>query len=213
MTITPTFWQAVGNLIRDSQSPYPSPGLQPARSEPRRADSPPRRDRPGLVVQADVGVPHRHADVAVASQLTGFDEGCTVSQQFGDVSVPSHCVEVGGSLFGMIGDASPLEVLLDHQPRSPFGQPGEERLIRWNALQPTRQHSDEMRMQRENVFPAVLGAFCFDGQRGRIGFQIEAQGRQAGDFGLSKSRKVAQQVDPGPGLPVVALDFDFAGSS
>ena len=35
MTITPTFWQAVGNLIRDSQSPYPSPGLQPARSEPR----------------------------------------------------------------------------------------------------------------------------------------------------------------------------------
>ena len=35
MTIMPTFWQAVGNLIRDPQSPYPSPGLQPARSEPR----------------------------------------------------------------------------------------------------------------------------------------------------------------------------------
>jgi len=36
-------------------------------------------DRPGLIVQADVGVPHRHADVTVASQLTGFGEGCTVS--------------------------------------------------------------------------------------------------------------------------------------
>ena len=34
-TITPPFWQAVGNLIRDPQSPHPSPGLQPARSEPR----------------------------------------------------------------------------------------------------------------------------------------------------------------------------------
>ncbi len=30
----PPFWQAVGNLIRDPQSPHPSPGLQPARSEP-----------------------------------------------------------------------------------------------------------------------------------------------------------------------------------
>ena len=29
------FWQAVGNLIRDPQSPYPSLGLQPAKSEPR----------------------------------------------------------------------------------------------------------------------------------------------------------------------------------
>ncbi len=29
------FWQAAGNLIRDSQSPFPGPGLQPARSEPR----------------------------------------------------------------------------------------------------------------------------------------------------------------------------------
>ena len=93
MTITPTFWQAVGNLIRDSQSPYPSPGLQPARSEPRRADSPPRRDRPGLVVQADVGVPHRHADVAVASQLMGLDEECPFSVQLGNL-----CASFCGSL-------------------------------------------------------------------------------------------------------------------
>ena len=35
MTIMPTFWQAVGNLIRDPQSPYPSPGLQPAPAAPR----------------------------------------------------------------------------------------------------------------------------------------------------------------------------------
>ena len=54
-----------------------------------------RRDRPGLVVQADVGVPHRHADITVASQFTGFNKGCTVTQQLGDVSVPSHRVEVG----------------------------------------------------------------------------------------------------------------------
>ena len=63
-----------------------------------------RCNGPCLIVQADVGVPHRHADVAVASQLTGFDEGCTVSQQFGDVSMTSHCVEVGGSLFGLVRD-------------------------------------------------------------------------------------------------------------
>ena len=31
----PPFWQAVGNLIRDPQSPHPSPGVQPARSKPR----------------------------------------------------------------------------------------------------------------------------------------------------------------------------------
>ena len=75
-----------------------------------------RCDRPGLIVQADVGVPHRHADVAVASQLTGLDERCTVTQQLGDVSVPTHRVEVGSSLFGPVRDANPLEVLLDHQP-------------------------------------------------------------------------------------------------
>jgi hypothetical protein len=44
---------------------------------------------PGLIIQTDVGVPHRHADVAVASQFTGLDKGCTVSETFGDVSVPS----------------------------------------------------------------------------------------------------------------------------
>ena len=31
----PPFWQAVGNLIRDPQSPHPSPGVQPTGSEPR----------------------------------------------------------------------------------------------------------------------------------------------------------------------------------
>jgi len=44
---------------------------------------------PGLIIQPDVGVPHRHADVAVASQFTGLDKGYTVSEQFGEVSVPS----------------------------------------------------------------------------------------------------------------------------
>ncbi len=38
-----------------------------------------RCDRLGLVVQADVGVSHCQADVTVAGQFTGFDEGCTVS--------------------------------------------------------------------------------------------------------------------------------------
>jgi len=42
-----------------------------------------------------VGVLHRHADVAMAGQLTGFDKGCTVTQQLGDVGVPPHRVEVG----------------------------------------------------------------------------------------------------------------------
>ena len=71
-----------------------------------------------LIAQPDVGVPHRHADVAVARQLTGLDERCTVTQQLGDVSVPTHRVEVGSSLFGPVRDANPLEVLLDHQPGS-----------------------------------------------------------------------------------------------
>ena len=48
-----------------------------------------RCDRPGLIVDADVGVLHRHADVAMAGQLTGFDKGCTVTQQLGDVGPKS----------------------------------------------------------------------------------------------------------------------------
>ncbi|MFP6672292.1 MAG: hypothetical protein VB857_12830, partial [Pirellulaceae bacterium] len=52
------------------------------------------RNGPGLVVQADVGVPHRHADVTVPSQLTSLDQRSTVTQQLGDVGVPSHRVEV-----------------------------------------------------------------------------------------------------------------------
>jgi len=146
-------------------------------------------------------------DVTVPGQLTGLDQGSTVTQQLGDVGVPSHRVEVGSSLFGFIRDASPLEVLLDHQPGPPLGQPGEERLIRWDVLQPPREHSDEIRVQREDILPAVLGVLCFDGQRGRIAFKIETRGRQAADFGSSETR----QVDPAPGLPVVALDFSFAG--
>ena len=64
-----------------------------------------RCDRPGLIVDADVGVPHRHVDVTVASQLAGFGERCTVTQQLGDVTVPPHRVEVGSSLFGPVRDA------------------------------------------------------------------------------------------------------------
>ena len=33
-----------------------------------------RCGRLGLIVQTDVGVPHRHADVAMAVQLTGCDQ-------------------------------------------------------------------------------------------------------------------------------------------
>ena len=64
-----------------------------------------RCNGPGLIAQPDVGVPHRHADVAVARQLTGLDERCTVTQQLGDVTVPPHRVEVGSSLFGPVRDA------------------------------------------------------------------------------------------------------------
>ena len=64
-----------------------------------------RCNGPDLIAQPDVDVPHRHADVAVARQLTGLDESCTVTQQLGDVSVPPHRVEVGSSLFGPVRDA------------------------------------------------------------------------------------------------------------
>ena len=44
--------------------------------------------------------------------------------------------------------------------------------------------------QGMDILPAVLGVLCFDGQRGRIAFKIEARGRQAGDFGPSESSQV-----------------------
>ena len=65
-----------------------------------------RCDRPGLIVDADVGVLHRHADVAMAGQLTGFDKGCTVTQQLGD-----ECFHVLIKL---------TQLLADHQLREFF---------------------------------------------------------------------------------------------
>ena len=43
-----------------------------------------RCNSPGLIAQPDVGVPHRHVDVTVASQLTGLEEniGCEISPVF-----------------------------------------------------------------------------------------------------------------------------------
>ena len=65
-----------------------------------------RCDRPGLIVDADVGVLHRHADVAMAGQLTGCDKGCTVTQQLGD-----ECFHVLIKL---------TQLLADHQLREFF---------------------------------------------------------------------------------------------
>jgi len=70
---------------------------------------------PGLIVQADVDVPHRHADVVVAGQFTGCDEEVTAAQQLGDLSLPPCHVYTGSCCFGLVGDASPPEALFEHQ--------------------------------------------------------------------------------------------------
>ena len=108
------------------------------------------RDRPGLVVQADVGVPHRHPDIAVASQFTGLDKGCTVSEQFGDVSVPSHRVEVGETVvFVTVRNADSFQIFPDHPRRPPFGQLWEKALARPHSFKLLSQHYDQVRMERQ----------------------------------------------------------------
>ena len=66
---------------------------------------------PGLIVQADVDVPHRHADVVVAGQFTGCDEEVTAAQQLGDLSLPPCHVYTGSCCFGLVGDARPRPCL------------------------------------------------------------------------------------------------------
>lgn len=48
----------------------------------------------GLIVDADVGVPHRHLDVGMSGQLACFRETGSVSEQFRDVSVASGRMKV-----------------------------------------------------------------------------------------------------------------------
>ena len=74
-----------------------------------------------------------------------------VSQQLGDASVPPGHMKVGSPPFGLIRDANPFELLLGHQPGSPLGQPGEERLIRWDVVKPSRERSHEILVTQKDI--------------------------------------------------------------
>ena len=46
-----------------------------------------------------------HLDVGVPGQLLGLRQGGALSQQFGDVSVPSRGMKIGKAVCGLVGDA------------------------------------------------------------------------------------------------------------
>lgn len=56
-----------------------------------------------LVIDADVGVLHRHPYVRVSGELPCLGEAGTVSKQFGDVTVTTGSVEVGNPLTASTG--------------------------------------------------------------------------------------------------------------
>ena len=66
----------------------------------------------------------------MASQLTGFDEGCTVSQQLGDVGVPSLRVEVCHSVHRNV--------------------PGHQLLVR-AGLRESQQHGEQQEAAKRSI--------------------------------------------------------------
>jgi hypothetical protein len=54
-----------------------------------------RTERLGLILDADVGVTHRHVDVGVPGQFPGLGHGRPITQKLRDVGVPPGRVEVG----------------------------------------------------------------------------------------------------------------------
>ena len=92
-------------------------------------------NRPVLVVNADVGVLHRHLHVGVSSKFFGLNKGRTVLEQLGDVRVSPRGVKICNAFFRFVRKPNPPELLLEPfartRRRSYLAEPG--------ALPTTRQ--------------------------------------------------------------------------
>ena len=67
-----------------------------------------------LILDSDMGVPHRHLHVGMPRQFLGLRQGRTGSQQLGDVGMPASRMEICETFGCSIGNAGPLQIGADH---------------------------------------------------------------------------------------------------
>ncbi|MCX7396605.1 MAG: hypothetical protein NT138_02880 [Planctomycetales bacterium] len=104
------------------------------------------RNRLRLVMNADVGIPHSHVDVGMPCQFFGFWQCGTIPQQSGDETVPPGGMKVGDTFWRDIRNPGYFQILLDHQPRSAFGQFWKQKRIWRDFFEPVSQHGHQLRM-------------------------------------------------------------------
>ncbi|MBC7815991.1 MAG: hypothetical protein IAG10_03730 [Planctomycetaceae bacterium] len=73
----------------------------------------------GLIIHANVGVPHRQLDIGVTSQLLSFWQRSSVSQKFCNVGVTAGRMKIGEPIRVLVGDANSFQVFFHHQPCLP----------------------------------------------------------------------------------------------
>jgi hypothetical protein len=76
------------------------------------------------VLQPDVGVFHRLTDVCVTGEFLRFHDGSTRPDQARDVAMATGCMEVGNTVWGLVGDANSLQVLVENELRLLLLDPG-----------------------------------------------------------------------------------------
>lgn len=135
------------------------------------------------------------------------------SEQFGDVGVPAGGVKVGDALLRLVRNAGTCEVPLDHLPCLLLFQVGKEFLRRPELRQPFAKEPNQIRMQWQHVFAAVLGAGRVNGDGWRLGVEFEAPRREACEFRPAKPREIRHHVKPGSELAAVGFNTLLAGPS
>jgi hypothetical protein len=132
-----------------------------------------------LILQSDMGVPHRHSDIPVTGKLPGMSERHTAVDEARNMGVATGRVEIGDPFFCLVGDACCFQVLLDHTPGLLPFQFWKKRFVRPKRREPFTEKIQKVRMDRERVLLAVFGTGCFHGQSRRIAVELETRGGEA----------------------------------
>lgn len=83
-------------------------------------------------------------------------------------------MKIGDPFLGLVGNSNPLQVLSDHEPRSPPLQVLKEQLIGSHPIDPLTHHDDQFGMEWQNILLAMLRDGCLDGDSRRISVEAKA---------------------------------------
>nr|WP_231962380.1 hypothetical protein [Symmachiella dynata] len=127
--------------------------------------------------------------------------------------MPSGRMEVGHAIFRLVGNAHPLQVLLDHEPSLLAIEVRKKLLTGWDALEPLSEHPDQIWVQWQDILAAMLRAARLHGYSRWNGIEVETPHRKARQFLLSQPCHVGQSVNACSLFTIKTLNRHSAVSS